>query len=341
MRESNYERFNALVEEFLKNDDTYKLQIEKFRDYLEEYNLKDRVFNLYESNIDEFFEYAIKRSIGTQSQLVSHIAALKALFNFFLDNNLKFSDLNGYMGNPAFRERYKEKVDEVRNKGVLSIEMINKILCTMDSYIDEHKNVTLKKQKDKLIFYNVLIARLFVKISMLVPLKTTQILELVIGDVYDDSWRSIICNNVEIKVPNNLRKDIMFTLNYVNNKYGTSYNPNESLFGYLYRCDGKKNNTDTINSTFPRVYKALGLDEMLETVLRGKKRTYIYPAESYKKTAIINMICNGANIVYLTKLTGLDIKTLLADLDYDELVNGDVNRNLNNSLIACGYYEYL
>ncbi len=54
MIESNYERFNALVEEFLKNDDTYKLQIEKFRDYLEEYNLKDRVFNLYESNMDEF-----------------------------------------------------------------------------------------------------------------------------------------------------------------------------------------------------------------------------------------------------------------------------------------------
>ncbi len=249
--------------------------------------------------------------------------------------------MNGYISNPAFRERYKEKVDEVRNKGVLSIEMINKILCAMDSYVEEHKNTIFKKKKDELAFYNILITRLFVKISMLVPLKTTQMLELFIGDVFDDSWRSITCNDVEIKIPNNLRKDIIYTLNYANKKYGIKYNPNDSLFGYLYKCDGKKNNTDTINTTFPRVYKTLGLSEMLETVIRGKKKTYIYPAESYKKTAIVNMICNGANIVYLTKLTGLEIKTLLADLDYDELVKGDVNRNLNNSLISCEYYEYL
>ncbi len=341
MRENNYERFNVLVEEFLKSDDRYKKQIERFRNYLEEYNLTEKVFNLYDFNMDEFFEYAIKRSIGTESQLVSHIAALKALFNFFIDNNLKFSDLNGHINNPAFKERYKEKVDKVRNKGVLSIEMINKVLHTIDLYTEEHKNTTFKKKKDETVFYDILIVRLFVKISILIPLKTTQILELIIGDVFNKNWRSIVYNNVEIKVPNNLRKDIINTLNYVINKYGIEYNPQESLFGFLYCCIGKKNNTDNINSSFPRVYNALGLNEMLETVLRGKKTTFLYPAESYKKTAIVNMICNGVNVVYLTKLTGLDIKTVLADLDYDELVNGDVNRNINNSLIACGYYEYI
>lgn len=53
------------------------------------------------------------------------------------------------------------------------------------------------------------------------------------------------------------------------------------------------------------------------------------------------MLRNGVNIVYLTKLTGLDEKALLVDFDYDTLNDWDVSRNINNSLLACGYYEYL
>lgn len=109
MAESNFDRFNMLVKDFLKYDDKYKLQIENFQNYLVEHELTDKVFNLYESNIDDFFIQAIKNKIGTTSQLVSHISALKSLFNYFIDNNLKFSDLNGYISNPAFKEKFLVK----------------------------------------------------------------------------------------------------------------------------------------------------------------------------------------------------------------------------------------
>ena len=94
-------------------------------------------------------------------------------------------------------------------------------------------------------------------------------------------------------------------------------------------------------NTLPRVYERLGLDEMLEMVSVGKKNRYLYPAESYKRTAIYNMLRNGANIVYLVELTGLDIQTLLTDFEYDGLNSRDVDFNLNTSLLACEYYEYL
>lgn len=89
------------------------------------------------------------------------------------------------------------------------------------------------------------------------------------------------------------------------------------------------------------MYERLGLNEMLEMVCTGKKNRYLYPAESYKKTAIYNMLVNGANIVYLVKLTGLDIQTLLSDFEYDSLNVRDVDTNLNSSLLASDYYEYL
>ena len=341
MAESNYERFTMFVKDFLQDDNKYKLQIENFQNYLVEYKLTDRVFYLYESNIDDFFEYAIKKNIGTKSQLVSHIAALKSLFSHFIDENYKFSELNGYISNPAFKEKYTHKVDEVCNKDILSIEIINRILKTMDLYLFDKENGDFRNKSEEAAYLHVLIARLFIKLSLLLPLKTSQILEIQLGDVFKDDWREILWNDVKVKVPNNLRKDILFTLKYVQTKFGKKYTENDKIFELLYSCEGKKNTTDIINRTFPRVYKRLKLDEMLVTTLKGKKNSYRYPAESYKKTAIINMLTNGVNIVYLTKLTGLDAQALLVDFDYGNLNDWDVSRNINNSLLACGYYEYL
>lgn len=341
MAESNFERFNMFVKDFLQDDNKYKLQIENFQNYLVEYKLTDRVFNLYESNIDDFFEYAIEKNIGTKSQLVSHIAALKSLFNHFIDENWKFSELNGYISNPAFKEKYSHKVDEVRNKDILSIEMINRVLKTMDSYISNKENGDFRNKSEEAVYLHVLIARLFIKLSLLLPLKTSQILEIQLGDVFKDDWREMLWNDVKVKVPNNLRKDILYTLEYVHTKFRKKCTEKDKIFELLYSCEGKKNSTDIINTTFPRVYKRLKLTEMLETTLKGKKNSYRYPAESYKKTAIINMLSNGVNIVYLTKLTGLDAQALLVDFDYGNLNDWDVSRNINNSLLACGYYEYL
>lgn len=341
MAESNFERFNILVEEFLHVDDKYRLQIENFRYYLVKFKLTDKVFNLYESNIDDFFQYAIEKNIGTTSQLVSHIAALKSLFNYFIDNNLKFSDLNGYISNPAFKEKYSHMVDEVRNKDILPIELINKILRTMDTFISNKEKGVFRNQSEEAAYFHVLIARLFIKISILLPLKTSKILEIQLGDVYSDEWREIYWVGIKIKVPNNLRKDIVYTLDYVHTKFGKKYTDKDKIFEFLYSCEGKKISTDSINATLPRVYKRLNLSEMLVTTLKGKKNQYRYPAESFKKTAITNMLRNGVNIVYLIKLTGLDAQALLVDFDYDNLFDWDVSRNINNSLLACDYYEYL
>lgn len=90
MAERNIEIFNSFVKEFLHKDSTYKQQIENFQAYLKKYNLEDRVFNLYETNIDDFFEYAFEQNIGTDAQLTSHIAALKALFGFLIDKKQIF-----------------------------------------------------------------------------------------------------------------------------------------------------------------------------------------------------------------------------------------------------------
>ena len=101
MVERNIEIFNSFVKEFLDKDSTYKQQIENFQNYLKAYSLEDKVFNLYETNIDNFFEYAFRQNIGTEAQLTSHISALKSLFGFLIDKKQRFSDLYGYISNAS------------------------------------------------------------------------------------------------------------------------------------------------------------------------------------------------------------------------------------------------
>ena len=96
--------------------------------------------------------------------------------------------------------------------------MVNKVLKTMDSYISNNENGNFRNKSEEAAYLHVLIARLFIKISLLLPLKTSQILEIQLGNVYKNDWRELLWNDVRVKVPNNLRKDILFTLEYVHIK---------------------------------------------------------------------------------------------------------------------------
>lgn len=340
-KSSNIEEFNLLVKEYLKKDATYERQIRNFQAYLRAYEIEDRVFNLYEDNINDFFEYAIEHNIGTESQITSHIVALRGLFSFLIDNNRKFSELNGYISTTSFRERMFDKVEKTVSKKFLSKELLNRVLVTLDEYIENHANSETKKVMEESLYLDVIIARLFIKLSLLLPLQTGQIIELRLGDIRANSFREIEYNGVRIKLPNNLRKDIRFSVDYAESKFGNKYSSEDMLFDYLYSCGNKKGQGEGINRTLPRVYERLGLEEMLEKVSGGKREKYVYPAGSYKKTAIYNMLSNGANIVYLEKLTGLDTKTLLSDFVFDSLDSKAVEKNINSSLLLCGYYEYL
>lgn len=258
-----------------------------------------------------------------------------------IDNNRKFSELNGYISTASFRERLSNKVDRTVSKKFISEELLQKILVTIDEYIENNSGLEAKGNHEESFYLDVIIARLFIKLSLLLPLQTGQIIDIKLGDVRSTQFREIIHNDVKVKLPNNYDKDIINSVNYAEMKYRVKYSTEDKIFEYLYSCENKKGQREGINRTLPRVYEGLGLVEMLEKVSGGKRDKYIYPAGSYKKTAIYNMLNNGANIVYLEKLTGLDTKTLLSDFVFDNLNERDIETNINSSLLQCEYYEYL
>lgn len=85
------------------------------------------------------------------------------------------------------------------------------------------------------------------------------------------------------------------------------------------------------------------MNELLQTYKSGTKNTSLYPLESYKKTAIFEMLNNGVNIVYLKQLTGLEINTLLSDYNL-ETIKADIDvksYNINSGIANAAYFGYL
>ncbi len=102
---TNSERFETLVNEYLKMDNTYKNPINCFLEFLTENNYKEKVFNLNITHIDEYFIYSFKKNIGIDTTLNTHIAALKSLFNFLLEKEIDFKGLLGYISSEKYRKK--------------------------------------------------------------------------------------------------------------------------------------------------------------------------------------------------------------------------------------------
>ncbi len=340
---STIKQFDILISDYLSITPKYQSQINNFRKFLSTCDLEDKVFNLYSTHIDKFFREAFKEYIGSESQVTSHISGLKSLFGYLINKQYKFSELNGYISTSEFKKRMFAQVDKTKNKIIISQQLLEKVLTSMDDYIANYDNILKKPKTKEQTYFEILIARIFIKLSLLLPLKTSQMLDINLSNINNNNFRELFYNGIKIKIPNNFRKEILYTINYAQVKYGKIYTDNDRIFHFLYACINKNATTAVINVTLPRIYKELKVPELLENKIVGKKSIYIYPAECYKITAISNMLENGVNIVYLSKLTGLDIGTLGLAFDSTKKIElcDNFSIDLNRSLVTCDYYEYL
>ena len=196
---SNAIQFKSLISDYLAQNNKYELQLRHFMEFLSDKEMEDRAFNLYPKDIDEFFKESFKDKIGTEAQVNSHMSALGSLFDYLISKEYKFSELSGYIKSPEFRRKMFQQVDKTENKTILSKESLRNILVLIDNYLQD--NTSNKKQK----YYEILIARIFIKLSLILPLRVSQMLNISIGDIHDNNMRYLVYNDIQIKLPNSLR----------------------------------------------------------------------------------------------------------------------------------------
>lgn len=316
----NSERFQGLVDELLQESTKYENEIKNFQQFLKDRMLEEKVFDLNVNHIDEYFKYSYDTKIGAVPTLTTHISALKSLFNHLIVNDIGyFKSLYGYIDTAGFKEKLSENLEKSFKKSVIDSTLLKSTLHKMDTYILKNINRDFPNSLSKKRFFEVLISRIYAKLSLIIPLKPKEMLEIRLNDILDGHTRIIEHNGITIKIPNKLRNDIIETIIFAKKQYAKAYSEKDKLFHFLYSAIGKRKiATSTISDSFEKTYILLGIEEMLKKRVGGKRDKFIYPPESYKITAILNMLNNGTNIVYLKKLTGLDMSALISNFDFEK-----------------------
>ena len=231
----NGENFKILIENLIEKDNKYENALRTFLNYLIENELSDYCFDLSLRDIDKYFESLIKVKIDSPSTLNSHIAGLTSLFVYLMENYFNFRELHAYINTPQFKNKILEKIDTGSKKSVIPINLLTDVLCKIENYLKSD----LTSQKNKKV-YDVLIARLYIKLSLLIPLKASEIITLQLGDIDSDSFREISYNSITIKIPNSIRMDIIHTVSFAESCYKLKYDNSVSLFGFLYNATNQR-----------------------------------------------------------------------------------------------------
>ena len=329
--------FTRLLNNLLRENQQYDTELKNFLDYLKQRNLLNKCFDLSLYDIDQFFDSLVGIKMGVSSTLNAYIAALSCLFEYLMREKYNFRDLLGYIGSAEFRKKYLDKLENGSQKKIIPMDILQKLLYKMDYYFSKDHG----KSQDKI--YHLLIVRVYIELSLIIPLKPRDLLEIKVGELRNEAVRTIVHNSISIQLPKSVRTHIIESIDFAEKQYNAKYSEKDSLFIFLYNAIGKKVTPSTITAELQKLYKELKMDELLETYKSGTKNVSLYPLESYKKTAIYEMLNNGINIVYLKQLTGLEISTLLADYDL-EMIKSDIDvksYNINSCIVNSSYFTYL
>ena len=337
---SDFDNFNLLIENALIQEETYNNQVKNFKEYLQQYNLEDKIYNLETIDIDNYFDYSIPKKIGNTSTLTSHIAALKFIFNKMIENDIQsFKKLYGHLDNELYKINLSLKVPSPSRSTVINDELLISVILKFEEHID----IFFSNDSNKVIkdMAPVLMSYLYIKISLLLPLKPHEILTKKFIGIKLNSSRIIEHNDFKINIPNNFKKDIVKIINYFEEKFNKQYDDNEPLFHFL---NGSSPDTNKLSGWLTKSYKELKLNNMLaKSSSKSIKVKNLYPPETFKTKSIITLINNGVDILYLKKLTGLDTKTLLKNKDlFDQgRLNNTPSQFINNSFVNTPFYLYL
>lgn len=340
----NFKIFNELIKKLLNNNNEYKNttkysnEINIFLKYVEEYDIKDRVFSLEKSDIDNYFIYCQENNkLGAKRTLDTHISALKCIFQFINDNKYKCTDLIGYINTQTFKKEISDKLKNTESKAILSNEDIIDILSRLDNYISKTSYEKLMKVNEKKRYTRILFVRLYIKINLLIPLKVSDMLDLTFK-CFDNNFKILIYNDVKIKIPNSLKINIEDTMQFIKKVFGTNtiYTSETKFFKFFTDLIHKDVTTGNVSHCFYQAFDEIGLKKLIPN---RPKNPESYPVEQIKKTVISILLNEGTNIIYISKITGLNLDSLI--LDYSIYNSGQASREINYALVDTPYYSYL
>ena len=87
------------------------------------------------------------------------------------------------------------------------------------------------KSQDKI--YHLLIVRVYIELSLIIPLKPSDLLEIKVGELRNETVRTIGHNSISIQLPKSVRTHIIESIDFAEKQYDAKYSEKDSLFIFL------------------------------------------------------------------------------------------------------------
>ncbi len=280
-----------------KRQTKYENELDAFLVYLRKNNVDDRILKLSTEDIDDYLLDCINISkITTKGTLETHIAALKYAFQYLIKLNYRYDDLLGYLFGADIKNKNYEILDDIAPKEIISLEKIHGILDYLNNYLDN--------EQGSKHYAKIQVVSIYIKLNILLPLKPSGMFDLCFSN-FDKDFKTITYNHCIISIPRSLGNEIKKVILNMTSKHAQD----DLFFKAISQNDI---NTAKLSNWFSSVLSYIGIDPStnLPRGAKLKRDGYSYPVESIKTSVIYHMINHGANILFLSYLTGLSLETL-------------------------------
>jgi len=318
---------------------TYKNHVNKFVDYLKHIGKADMpnmvTLDDVRNCVGHYVKYGTLRAIGTME---SHLESLKSFYDYLLKTGKSqdiFSQMNyeEFKNNLSIQFHLAEKI----GRETFSVETMIDILSKLDNYLEvDYYKLNGTQVQNRYLNWTAL--SLFIKLTLVAPAKRQVIGNLRFSDFGED-LRSVVVNEIELAIPNSLRRDLKNAIELAKNIGNESIKADDEIFKFI--IIGSNFSEESLNRWFCSFIKdqhIVGINE-----IDNEKDTY--PVEPIQKTAISNMVKGKANLAYISKVSGIKIGRL-EEAYHDEIFEIDqqqppVSEAIDWEIRKSRYYSYI
>lgn len=320
-------------DEYLESDSTYTNHVTKFVDYLSVIGKSNQPNNIAKEDIENSVKYYNEfGSIRTRTSMENHLEAIKAFYKYLVSKHYTDDIFNNTSSYQEFKDIIAEKCNllEAQERGPWKEDELIEIVKHLDAYFEQSQIQEKWRTNKKHRYFKMLLLRIFIKLTLIAPAKKSVICSLKRSDFSDD-YRSVHINSVAIRIPNALRRDLIFSINLINECFNCVFNDEDLLFDHLHRGRFNVENLNGIFYTFLKHSEIIDVDPKADT----------YQVEVIMNSALFSLFRNGTNLALISKISGVKLSSLERKLNSIGIQVENADELINNEISRTKYYNYI
>lgn len=322
------------AKEYLEIDNSYENHINKFVNYIKEINKADKPTKIDLNDVEQCIGfYKNLGQINTVSSMENHLESIKSFYKFLVSKSWATDIFGALWDYQGYKNHLTKEFDlkETKERDYFDKDIIKRIVSCLDDYFETRELSELEGQKRKR-YMSYLVLRLFVKITLIAPAKRAIICNTVRGD-FSKNFRTVKINNVNINVPNGLRRDILSSISLAEELKNVKITEKDKILNFVDEGSFKPENLNAWLCTLLKEFGILNLPESKTT----------YPVETLRNSVIVELILKNFDLALISKISGIGISSLENSWYYKvkSYEEDQIDKLINQGIAGIPYYSYI